>query len=113
LITPCGRFVPDLTIAPEGFFAERPAWREPAGEVEMVVEVTSSRPELDREAKRRGYAAAGIPLYLLVDREEMSVTIFSDPRGGYHHWGAVLLGNELEIPAPLEAVLDTGLFPAG
>ncbi|HEY8478453.1 MAG TPA: Uma2 family endonuclease [Spirillospora sp.] len=50
--------------------------------IALVLEVTSSRPERDRVAERHGYARAGIPLYLLVDREESKVTLFSDPDGG-------------------------------
>jgi Uma2 family endonuclease len=67
--------------------------------------------ERDRGPKRTGYAAAGIPLYLLVDRLDGldgRVTIFSEPRGGdYHRSAAVMIGDQLAIPAPLEGVLDT------
>ena len=45
----------------------------------MVVEVTSSAPADDREAKRRAYAAVGIPLYLLVDRGRRETVLFSQP----------------------------------
>ncbi|NUR29686.1 MAG: hypothetical protein HOV83_28195 [Catenulispora sp.] len=41
----------------------------------MAVEVTSSAPADDREAKCRAYAAAGIPLYLLVDRGRRETVI--------------------------------------
>src|ERR1700761_7240886 len=102
--TPDGEYVPDGVAAPKGTFAGREWHSKPDG-VMLVLEVTSlerHRGERDRGPKRRGYAAADIPLYLLVDRCEGRVTIFSDPRGGdYHRSSAVLLGDVLEIPAPL------------
>lgn len=83
----------------------------------MVLEVTSGRPrdrkgaERDRGPKRRGYAAADIPLYLLVDRLEGKATIFSEPRGDdYTHSASVALGEDLSIPDPLEGVLPTHDF---
>ena len=48
----------------------------------MVVEVTLSQPARDRDIKRVAYATAGIPLYLLVDREFGLITLFSDPASG-------------------------------
>jgi Putative restriction endonuclease len=67
--------------------------------------------ERDRGPKRTGYAAAAIPLYLLVDRLDGKVTIFSEPRDGdYRHSAAVAIGDQLAVPAPLMGVLDTGEF---
>ncbi|TDC63347.1 Uma2 family endonuclease, partial [Actinomadura sp. GC306] len=71
----------------------------------MVLEVTSGSPryrkgaERDRGPKRRGYAAADIPLYLLIDRLDGKATIFSEPRGDeYAHSASVVLGEDLPIP---------------
>ena len=67
----------------------------------MVVEVTSTKPDRDREAKRHCYARGGIPLYLLVDREKSDVTLFSDPEGAdYRQHGTVPFGKQLDLPAP-------------
>ncbi|MFF4652314.1 Uma2 family endonuclease [Streptomyces sp. NPDC001380] len=108
LSLPAGRFIPDGTFARRGAFAGRPSWAEPDG-VLLVLEVTSTRPERDRDAKRRGYAAAGIPLYLLVDRERSRAVLHSEPRGGdYHRCAWVALGDVLELPAPFSLPLDTG-----
>ena len=65
-----GRLIPDAVFAPAELdvFHNAPSWMSPDG-VELVLEVTSSRPDLDRNVKRRAYARAGIPLYLLVDRQ--------------------------------------------
>ncbi|TYC17735.1 hypothetical protein FXF65_04480 [Actinomadura syzygii] len=83
----------------------------------MVVEVTSGRrgdrkgAERDRGPKRQGYAAADIPLYLLIDRLEGKATIFSEPRGNeYTHSASVAFGEDLPIPTPLESVLPTDEF---
>jgi Uma2 family endonuclease len=111
LATPGGMFIPDLAVAPKGAFVDRESWHEPGG-VLLVAEVTSSRPELDRNAKRRGYAGAGIPLYLLVDRDQDQVTIFSEPHDGdYHHRVTVIMGDKLELPDPVAGTLDTAEFP--
>jgi Uma2 family endonuclease len=114
LISPEGEFVPDGIAAPRGAFAGREWHSKPDGVV-LVLEVTARDPrslkgaERDRGPKRRGYAAADIPLYLLIDRLENKATIFSEPRGGdYSHSASVALGEDLAIPAPLESTLPTG-----
>src|ERR1044071_7045838 len=77
---PKDRLIPDGTFAPRELRLYRGAdsWM-PCDGVSMVLEVTSTKPKSDREAKRRCYARGGIPLYLLVDREASSITLFSDP----------------------------------
>ena len=105
------RVIPDGTFAPaeSDVFDDEP-WSPPDG-VALVVEVTSSRPERDRVAKRHAYARAGIPLYLLVDRDEERVTLFSGPDGGdYGHTDQVPTGKTLALPAPFEVELDTSEF---
>ena len=116
LISPEGEYVPDGIAAPQGTFAGREWHSKPDG-VLMVLEVTSGRrgdrkgAERDRGPKRRGYAAADIPLYLLIDRLDGKATIFSEPRGNdYTHSASVALGEELPIPEPLESVLPTDEF---
>ncbi|MFD0686159.1 Uma2 family endonuclease [Actinomadura fibrosa] len=116
LISPEGEYVPDGIAASKGAFAGREWHSEPDGVV-MVLEVTSGSPrdrkgaERDRGPKRRGYAAADIPLYLLIDRLDGKATIFSEPRGDeYTYSVSVVLGEDLAIPAPLEGVLPTKGF---
>jgi Uma2 family endonuclease len=51
----------------------------------MVVEVTShdaDTDQRDRLEKREGYAAAEIPVYLLIDREDCSLTVHAEPQDG-------------------------------
>lgn len=110
LITPAGRFIPDLTVGPEGVFAGTDSWFVPDGVV-MTVEVTSSRPDKGRGPKRRGYAAAGIPFYLLVDRTEGTVTLYGEPDAeDYRQDVRVLFGKELDLPEPFAFALDTSAF---
>ncbi|MFB4296002.1 Uma2 family endonuclease [Actinomadura sp. NTSP31] len=111
---PKSHVIPDATFAPAslGLFRGAPSWMpvEPDG-VAMVVEVTSSRPELDREAKRHGYARANIPLYLLVDREAEKVILFSDTDGkDYRQTNSVPFGKGLALPEPFGIELDTSEF---
>jgi len=107
LIVPEGRFIPDGTISPVGHFEDADAWADPTG-VLLVFEITSSNPAKDRGAKRRGYAAAGIPCYLLIDRSDGNVTLFTDPaKGDYRAHAQVPFGKPLDLPAPFSFALDT------
>ena len=107
LITPLGRFIPDLTVARRDYFRAAPQehWRHPDG-VELVVEITSSKPSNDRESKRRGYAAAGIPLYLLVERSDKQTVLFSRPqRGDYRVREPRPISEPIPLPAPFDFTL--------
>ncbi|MFD0851094.1 Uma2 family endonuclease [Actinomadura adrarensis] len=104
--------VPDGTFAlrEHRLFRGKAPWMLPDG-VELVVEVTSSRPELDRVAKRHCYARADIPLYLLVDQSETRVTLFSEPDGDdYHMANWVPFGKPVPMPEPFGFELDTSEF---
>ncbi|WP_307840870.1 Uma2 family endonuclease [Streptomyces sp. GESEQ-4] len=65
----------------------------------------------DREKKIRGYARAGIPVYLLIDREEGEVIVYSEPSGDdYAKSPKRKLGLAVPLPEPLGFELDTGEF---
>lgn len=90
----------------------------PAATAKLIVEVTSkSNATNDRIAKAAGYARAGVPLYLLVDRwapAGPAVTLYGEPTGDvYRVLHTVKFGDELELPAPFGLTLDTGISPAG
>ena len=107
-----GRLIPDAVFTPAelDLFRDAPPWMPPDG-IELVLEVTSSRPELDRIAKRHAYAGAGIPLYLLVNRQLRRVTLFSHPvHDDYSQTNAVPLGDKLHLPQPFDFALDTAPF---
>ncbi|MFJ9840560.1 Uma2 family endonuclease [Kitasatospora sp. NPDC101155] len=107
LITPKGRFIPDGTVVPEDHFDHLDSWA-PAEGVLLVFEITSTNPHKDREPKRKGYAAAGIPCYLLIDRSEGKVTLFTEPENGdYRTLAQTDFGKPVDLPAPFSFTLDT------
>ncbi|WP_207394202.1 Uma2 family endonuclease [Actinomadura formosensis] len=104
--------IPDGTFAPLDLdvYDNEDSWSEPDG-IAMVVEVTSSKPGPDREAKRYGYARAEIPLYLLVDRDEKQAVLFSQPDGkDYTSIDRAPFGKGLALPEPFGFELDTSEF---
>ncbi|MCX5559179.1 Uma2 family endonuclease [Streptomyces sp. NBC_00038] len=106
-----GHVIPDLVVAPKGSFHDEEEWHAPSG-VLLVAEVTSdSTAARDREKKIRGYARAGIPIYLLIDREEGEVVVYSEPSGDDYTKGPKhKLGLAVPLPAPLGFELDTAEF---
>src|SRR5690606_15624406 len=89
----------------------------PAAMAELVVEVTSkSNARHDRVSKPAAYAAAGIPLFLLVDRwapDGPAATLYGDPKGDvYRPLLTAKFGEPLILPAPFDLVIDTAEFPA-
>ncbi|WP_405526598.1 Uma2 family endonuclease [Streptomyces canus] len=106
-----GRARPDATLVPEAHFAGHGEWAEPDG-VLMVVEVTSydsDTDQRDRQEKPVAYGAAGIPLYLLIDRDACTVTLYGDPDPdvGYRSSRKESFGARLLLPEPLGIELDT------
>lgn len=76
----------------------------------LAVEVTSkSNADTDRVTKRKRYAEYGAPLYLLVDRQNRELTLFSEPGGlGYTKAdGPHPFGTPVTLPEPFGIVLDT------
>ncbi|MHA5053007.1 Uma2 family endonuclease [Streptomyces sp. SD15] len=109
---PKNHAIPDATFAPRELrlFRGADSWM-PCEGVAMVVEVTSTKPGADREAKRRCYARGGIPLYLLIDRDASSLTLFSDPeKDDYRQLCTLPFGKSLALPEPFAFDLDTTDF---
>lgn len=107
-----GRAKPDAVLAREGSFTGQGDWADCEG-VLMTVEVTSYDADThrrDRVEKPAAYGEAGIPFYLLIDRDNCTVTLHSSPAedGGYRNKQEVAFGQELTIPAPVGVTLDTG-----
>lgn len=91
-------------------------WTLPAEKAELVVEITSpSNANHDRIAKVRGYAAAGVPLYLLLDPchgRVPTATLYGEPENGtYRVLSAVEYGEKLVLPEPFACDVDTSVFP--
>ncbi|MFJ7121227.1 Uma2 family endonuclease [Streptomyces albogriseolus] len=105
-----GRARPDGVLAPFGFAKGHGDWSEAEG-VLMVVEVTSHDSDTDRRdrvEKPGGYAAADIPVYLLIDRDDCSVVVFNQPEGGrYRHQEKLPFGASVKLPDPVSVTLDT------
>ncbi|WP_370414088.1 Uma2 family endonuclease [Streptomyces fradiae] len=105
-----GHARPDGALAPEGHMAGKPEWADPSG-VLMVVEITSHDSDThrrDRVEKVDGYAAAAIPVYLLVDRDATTLYVLSEPENGvYRRQESYPFGAVVPLPAPVGIPLDT------
>jgi Uma2 family endonuclease len=85
----------------------------------LAGEVTSSNHETDTGPKLRTYAAAGVPVYVLLNREDGRAYAYSEPvaaseevrRSHYAAVASVELGGKLQLPAPYP-ILDTGFLSA-
>ncbi|GAA3370891.1 Uma2 family endonuclease [Streptomyces sannanensis] len=109
---PKDHVIPDGTFAPTELrlFRGADSWM-PCDGVALVVEVTSTRPDTDRDTKRRCYARGEVPLYLLVDRGASSLTLFSEPEeGDYLQRRSIHFGKVLPLPEPFGFELDTADF---
>ncbi|MDK9498076.1 Uma2 family endonuclease [Streptomyces katrae] len=101
-------YVPDLAVVPEELASGADALVP--DQTLLIVEVTSeSNAETDRVVKRKRYAEYGAPLYLLVDRLDKTVTLFSGPgRLGYTEVdGPHAFGTPVRLPEPFGIELDT------
>jgi Uma2 family endonuclease len=87
-------------------------WIRLAAAATLVVEITSpGNAETDRVRKLRGYAVGDVPLYLLIETGDQTVTLFSDPHDGlYRAHTQVGFGAVLPLPKPFEGGLDTGIL---
>ncbi|MGW8380419.1 Uma2 family endonuclease [Streptomyces sp. ODS28] len=107
----CAR--PDATLAPKFSFAGQGDWADPTP-VLMTVEVTSYDSDTDsrdRKEKPRAYAEAGIPVYLLIDRDSCEVVVHSEPDGPrYKRIVRVLFGEDAELPDPVGITLTTEIL---
>ncbi len=104
-------FVPDLAIVP-AHLAETAGALLPSQTL-LIVEVTSdSNADTDRIVKRKRYGEYGAPLYLLVDRQEGSCSLFSQPGelGFTRVDGPHSLGTPIRLPEPFDVELDTKDF---
>lgn len=110
-----GRARPDGVLAPAGHFTGHGEWSDPDG-VLMTVEVTSHDGDTDRRDridKPAAYAAAGIPVYLLVDRDACAVIVHTNPdpkNGCYRDIHRAPFGEQVVLPEPVGITLDTGVL---
>lgn len=75
----------------------------------MVLEVTSENADLDLRHKVRAYAAAAIPLYVIVDRKHQRLHVLTDPAGDtYENHRLYAPGEVVTLPDSIgaEVTLD-------
>ncbi|WP_441250951.1 Uma2 family endonuclease [Kitasatospora sp. McL0602] len=104
---------PDLTYLP-GEALETTANQVPSEVAVVAVELVSpSNPENDWVGKVRDYPLMGIPLYLLIDARQKTVTLFSRPDSTrYHRREDIEFGETLHIPEPFDFdLITTELLP--
>ncbi|MFF2535278.1 Uma2 family endonuclease [Streptomyces cyaneofuscatus] len=95
---------PDGSLARAGRFAGDGAWSSP-DRVLMTVDVTSYD---DSPVQPCGYAAAGIPLRLLIDRRSGTFAVRSEPHSAhYRHQRLYDIGEAVALPRPASITLDT------
>ncbi|MFJ3778673.1 Uma2 family endonuclease [Streptomyces sp. NPDC090075] len=110
-----GRAKPDAVLAPEAHFAGHGEWAAPDGAL-MVVQVTSYDSDTDRRdrhEKPTAYGQAGIPLYVLIDRDSCTVMVHSNPDrqvGGYRDIRTSKFGETVALPDPIGIELDTEIL---
>ncbi|MEU0838311.1 Uma2 family endonuclease [Streptomyces sp. NPDC005962] len=108
-----GRVRADAVLAPRRHIVGHGEWSDPEGML-MAVEVTTRDPEVDRSLrglKRDGYAAADLPVYLLIDRDDCTVTVHCEPEDGkYRSLATRPYGAVIDIPAPVGITLETEEF---
>lgn len=105
-----GRARPDGTLGRAGRFAGDGEWSSP-DHILMTVEVTSHDHDTDRRdrtEKRDGYAAASIPVHLLIDRDHETLVVYSEPeKGRYRQRTTYGYGDTVPVPGPVDITLDT------
>ncbi|MDT0549890.1 Uma2 family endonuclease [Streptomyces lonegramiae] len=110
-----GRARPDGVLAPDGRFAGDGEWSDTDG-VLMTVEVTSHDRDTnrrDRIEKPAAYATAGIPVYLLVDRDACALIVQTNPdpkSGRYRDTHEAPFGEQVVLPEPVGITLDTDVL---
>lgn len=105
-----GRARTDGAYARRGHFKGHGEWSDPDG-ILMVLEITvrdQDTNQRDRIDKPIGYAGADIPVYLLIDRDNHTLTVFSEPKDGrYQQSSSYPWGATVALPSPVDITLHT------
>lgn len=105
-----GRARTDGAVARKGHFTGHGEWSASNG-ILMAVEITShdrDTNQRDRIDKPVGYAAVDIPIYLLIDRDNNTVVVYSEPKDGrYQQMASFPWGSPVPLPDPLGFTLDS------
>jgi Uma2 family endonuclease len=91
------RPAPELAIV-RGVFDDYEERDATPDDIALVVEIAGVSLPADRSDMARVYAAAGIPIYWVVDLAEVRVEVFSDPRrDGYQSHQVLTRGQDIPI----------------
>jgi Uma2 family endonuclease len=105
-----GRARTDAVLVPVDHLVGHGEWSDTGG-ILMALEITSRDRDTnkrDRVEKPVGYAEAGIPVYLLIDRDDNTLKVFSEPENGrYQRTDSYPWGATVELPAPVSVTLKT------
>ncbi|WP_037680384.1 Uma2 family endonuclease [Streptomyces albus] len=103
---------PDLFVADEAAF-EHLSPRIPGEALSLVAELTSVSTKDDDWAEKVAVYGRQVPVYLLVDMQAETATVFWDPsEQGYRSRTTVTFGERLHVPKPFDFDLDTSEFHA-
>lgn len=105
-----GRYLPDAMLVRTDHRLGRSHWASPdiVSAVVEIVHRTSGKDHRDHDAKRVGYASAAIPVHVLVDRDDNTITIFSEPKDGRYQLAASCpWGTTVQLPSPVDITLNT------
>lgn len=108
------RFIPDLGIWPqEALEDDSEGWLARTASLLLAVEVTSPGGESHDYDKIEGYARAGVPMYLIVDRKRRRCVLFTEPdstKGAYQTTHTADFGEPITIPLEAPVVIETAEF---
>ncbi|WP_017622296.1 Uma2 family endonuclease [Nocardiopsis chromatogenes] len=103
--------MPDLFVAPEPALDTEDYFVSPDDVILAAEVVSRSNSGNDRVEKLGIYAAAAIPLYLLIDPIRASTTLYFSPEDGHYTENVTApFGKSVEIPEPFGFELDTSRF---
>lgn len=91
---------PDLAVV-----RKDPALREHPSEVLLVIEIADSSLRIDRGLKRTIYAEAGVPEYWIVDVNQLTVEVHTQPDGGRYGSVETLRDGDVLRPTLLPEVV--------
>jgi len=95
--------IPDLvitqTVPPDTLVVEARLLR-------LICEITSTNAATDRVLKMHYYAVAGIPWYLLVDPDPLTLTLYRLDGDKYVEEASAGPGEQLRLTAPVAATLN-------
>jgi Uma2 family endonuclease len=105
------RYIPDLAMWPVDAIEGATDWIFPAQLCRFALEVTFPDAEYHDYKKGAGYAASGVPIYLLVDNKQRECVVFTDPKGSaYRAEHRVSFGDPVVLPFDPPVTVDTGRF---